>query len=206
MPLAVHMLVCLTRNISMICTVILIALVSCNFMYTLHSEHATARQRLTDDQWLLKQCGDPDFFMRLKQHTDLCQDVEVNARRSILLHSFSSALRTTQLCGFDSCTNIATALVDTILRGGIITIAIAIAIIITLPVVSLHMYRRFIDNVSEHHLRTKYNMPYGLNTSMLYAHQDHAAATAFNNPSFRTRALDNGTQHEHVYQMLSDNI
>ena len=202
----VRLLLMISKHITWVCMIVFTLLIVLNFIYTLHTELTTARQRLMDDQWLLARCGEPDFYIRLKQHTDLCEGVEANARRSILLHSFASALRTTQLCGFDSCTNIVTAFVDTILRGGIITIAIAIAIIITLPVVSLHMYRRFIDNVSEHHLRTKYNMPYGLNTSMLYAHQDHAAATSFNNPSFRTRALDNGTQHEHVYQMFSDNI
>ena len=150
----VHMLVCMIRHICragalLLCAwcMIFIAIGSCNFLYTLHSEHATARQRLMDDQWLLQRCGEPYFHTLLKQHTDLCASVEANARRSILLPSFASALRTTQLCGFDSCTNIATALVDTILRGGIITITTAIAIIFTLPVVSTIMYRRFIDNV-----------------------------------------------------------
>jgi hypothetical protein len=200
----VHMLVVMTRHISMICIVILTSLVCCNFLYALQSEHASARQRLMDDQWLLAKCGEPDFYIRLKQHTDLCEGVEANARRSILLHSFASALRSTQLCGYDSCTNIVAMFVDVIIRGGIITIAIAIAIIFTLPILMTIMYRRFIDQVSENHLRTKYNMPYGLNTSLLHSHQEHAAVHAFNNPSYRTRIMDNGSQ-PHVYGLLSEN-
>ena len=199
----VHMLVTTTRHISMICIFMFAALVSCNFLYTLQSEHATARQRLMDDQWLLEKCGEPDFYIRLKQHTDLCEGVEANARRSILLHSFASALRSTQMCGFDSCTNIVAVFVDTIIRGGIITISIAIAIVFTLPILLTIMYRRFIDSVSETHLRTKYNMPYGLNASMLYAHHEHASQKSFNDQPYRTRILDNGSQ-PHVYQMLSD--
>jgi hypothetical protein len=206
MATPVHMLVCVTRHISMICIAIFTLLVLCNFLYTLHSEHATARQRLKDDSWLLKQCGEPDFYIRLKQHTDLCEGVEANARRSILLHSFTSALRSTQLCGFDSCTNIVTALIDPIIKGGIITISIAIAIMFTLPVLLAMGYRKFIDSVSENHLRTKYNMPYGLNTSLLYAQQEQASINSFNNPSYQTRILDSGSQPAHVYQMLPDNM
>jgi hypothetical protein len=203
----VHVLVCMTRHVSIICIAVFTALVTCNFLYTLHSEHATARQRLLDDQWLLKRCGEPDFYIRLKQHTDLCEGVEANARRSILLHSFTAALRTAQLCGFDSCTNIAAAIVDTVIRGGIITFTISIVIFFTLPILLTIMYRRFVDNISENHLRTKYNMPYGLNTAMIHSRQEQAAIHSFNNPSFRTRLLDSSTaQPAHMYQMMPDDI
>ena len=139
MATPVHMLVCMAGHISSICIVIFTLLVY-NFLYAFHSEHATARQRLMDDQWLLKQCGEPSFYIRSKQITDLCEGVEANARRSILLHSFTYALRNPQL-GFDRCTNIVTALVDTIIKSGVITIYIAIDIMFTLPI----MYRKFID-------------------------------------------------------------
>jgi hypothetical protein len=188
---------------------VFISLVICNFLYVLHAEHSTARQRLMDDQWLLKRCGEPDFYIRLKQHTDLCEGVEANARRSILLHSLASALRSTQLCGFDSCTNIAKEMTDAIIRGGIITIATAFAILFTLPFLATLMYRRFIDTVSENHLRTKYNMPYGLNTSLIHAQSQIDSNYAFNNPQFRTRLLgsSSSTPHSmHVYPILENHI
>jgi hypothetical protein len=191
----------------MVCMIIFTSLVICNFLYVLHSEHASARQRLMDDQWLLKRCGEPDFYIKLKQHTDLCEGVEANARRSILLHSVASALRSTQLCGFDSCTNIAKEITDTIIRGGIITIATAVAIIFTVPIIFTVIYRRFIDSVSENHLRTKYNMPYGLNTSLLHAQNQMESNYAFNNPQFRTRLLERGApQPVHMYQTMSDHM
>jgi hypothetical protein len=201
-----HLLLSLARHATMVCMIIFTSLVVCNFLYMLHSEHASARQRLMDDQWLLKRCGEPDFYIRLKQHTDLCEGVEANARRSILLHSVSSALRSTQLCGFDSCTNIAKGIADIIIQGGIITIATAVAIIFTVPIIFTVVYRRFIDCVSENHLRTKYNMPYGLNTSLIHAHNNQMESTyAFNNPQFRTRLLENDApQKMHYYQTLPD--
>ena len=203
-----HFLISVSRHATIFCIGLFTALIICNFIYVLHVEHTTARQRLMDDQWLLKRCGEPDFYMRLKQHTDLCEGVEANARRSILLHSLASALRSTQLCGFDSCTNIAKEISDAILRGGIITIATAVAILFTIPILFTVIYRRFIDSVSEHHLRTKYNMPYGLNTSLIHSQKQMDSNYAFNNPQFRTRTLDNGyhdTGH-HIYQMLPDSI
>jgi len=202
-----HLLISLSRHATMLCIVVFTALIISNFLYVLHIEHATARQRLMDDQWLLKRCGEPDFYIRLKQHTDLCEGVEANARRSILLHSLASALHSTQLCGFDSCTNIAKEIADVIIRGGIITIATAVAILFTIPILFTVLYRRFIDSVSENHLRTKYNMPYGLNTSLIHAQSQMESNYAFNNPQFRTNLLGSGsptTKSMHMYQIMPD--
>jgi hypothetical protein len=202
-----HFVVTTSRYVTSVCTGVFVALILCNFLYTLHSEHSNARQRLLDDKWLLQRCGEPDFYIRLKQHTDLCEGVEANARRSILLHSFAEALRNTQLCGFDSCTNIASTFVDTIFRGGIITVAIAVAILFTVPIVLTLVYRRLIDSVSEHHLRTKYNMPYGLNTSLLHSQQEHASQYAFNNPTYQTRLIGgSGASQGHTYHSLPDHL
>jgi hypothetical protein len=195
-----HLALTLARHITTLSMVVFTSLIVCNFIYVLHTEHTTARQRLLDDQWLLARCGEPDFYIRLKQHTDLCEGVEANARRSILLHSFTAALRSAQLCGFDSCTNIAHVMVDVILKGGVFTIAISITILFCVPVFFMVVYRRFVDSVAENHLRTKYNMPYGLNTSLL--HMQHEQTSTY--PS-RNRLLDNGqVEYPHAYNTLPD--
>lgn len=202
-----HLALALAKHVTTICMVVFTALVVFNFLYVLHTEHATARQRLLDDQWLFERCGEPDFYIRLKQHTDLCEGVEANARRSILLHSFTAALRNTQLCGFDTCANIAQAVVETILRGGIITMAMAVTIVFTVPVVSMLMYRRFVDGVAENHLRTKYNMPYGLNTSLLHSQHEQASAhAAYNTPLFRPRLIGDyrAAPSAHVYESMHE--
>jgi ABC-type Fe3+ transport system permease subunit len=178
----VRLLLMISKHITWVCMIVFTSLIVFNFVYTLHTEHATARQRLMDDQWLLARCGEPDFYMRLKQHTDLCEGVEANARRSILLHSFTAALSSAQLCGFDSCGNIAKAVVDTLLRGGLITVAIAIAILFIMPTLCIIAYRKFVDTVAEDHLKHKYNMPYGLNTSLIHSHQEQAFIDVYNNP------------------------
>jgi hypothetical protein len=182
MSAPIHLLLMLSKHITWVCMILFTSLIVLNFVYALHTEHTTARQRLMDDQWLLARCGEPDFYMRLKQHTDLCEGVEANARRSILLHSFTAALSTAQLCGFDSCANIAKAVVDTLLRGGIITVSIAIAILFVLPTICILMYRRFVDTIAENHLKHKYNMPYGMNTSLIHSYQDQAFIDTYNTP------------------------
>ena len=182
MSAPIHLLLMLMKHMTWICMIIVTSLIVLNFVYTLHTELTTARQRLMDDQWLLEKCGEPDFYMRLKQHTDLCEGVEANARRSILLHSFTAALGSAQLCGFDSCVNIANAIVDVILRGGLITVSVAVAIMFVLPTLFIIMYRRFVDSVAETHLKHKYNMPYGLNTSLIHCHQDQAFVEGYNQP------------------------
>jgi hypothetical protein len=82
-----HLALTMARHITTLSMVFFTSLIVCNFIYVLHTEHTTARQRLLDDKWLLGKCGEPDFYMNLKQHTDLCEGVEANARRSILLHN-----------------------------------------------------------------------------------------------------------------------
>ena len=37
-----------------------------------YAQHA---QRLEDDRWLHKQCSDPEFFTRMRQHADVCDTV-----------------------------------------------------------------------------------------------------------------------------------
>jgi hypothetical protein len=91
-------------------------------------------------------------------------------------------------------------MVDVILKGGVFTIAISITILFCVPVFFMVVYRRFVDSVAENHLRTKYNMPYGLNTSLI--HMQHEQTSTY--PS-RNRLLDNGqVEYPHAYNTLPD--
>jgi hypothetical protein len=145
----VHLLLFASRNISVVLLFPFTCLIVINFLFALQTEHAAARQKLMDDQWLLEKCGQPDFYMRLKQHTDLCESVEANARRNILLHSVTSALQKTQLCGFDSCGSIAQKVVDTLMRGGLFMLGCIIVMLITIPCMIVVLYRNFVENLAE---------------------------------------------------------
>ena len=131
-----------SKNITLVFILIFGSLVIINFLYALQIEHASARQKLMDDQWLLEKCGEPDFYMRLKQHTDLCESVEANPRQNILLQCAKNALQKTQLCGFASFESIAVKLVDTLMKlvdtlmkGCVFMLACFIVLLIVVPCV-----------------------------------------------------------------------
>ena len=47
-----------------------------------YSEHL---QRLEDDTWLQAQCSDPQFFTRMRQHTDVCEHVRASFQQPAIL-------------------------------------------------------------------------------------------------------------------------
>lgn len=178
----------LTRNVGAVFMLIVVLMVVANFLLVLHTEHSAVRQQLRDDAWLLKRCGEPDFYLKLKQHTDLCESVERNARRNVLLHCVTHALRSTHFCGFDSCANIAAAVVQTLLYGGMWSITAFICMLLIVPILLRYAYQMFVNTVAENHLRTKYNFPYGINAALLHA--EHEAAHLRRRPAPRYEALN----------------
>ena len=170
---AVRHMLFFARNTGTILVLVLALLVVINFVVEFHSEHAAVRQKLLDDKWLLDQCGKPDFYLNLKQHSDLCAEVERNARRNVLLHCVQSALKQTELCGFISCTELANNIVQTVIRGGIFTIALAVAIVLCVPVLAVYLYRVLAQNIADAHIKQNFNMPYGMNPALLNAEYDY---------------------------------
>ena len=149
MSTPVHLALFASSNITLVLMLLFMCLIVINFLFALQTEHAAARQKLMDDKWLLEKCGQPDFYMKLKQHTDLCQDVEANARKNILLHSVTSALQNTKLCGFDTCGSIAQRVVDTLMRGGVFMLACIIMLLIAVPLMLVVLYRNFVEKLAE---------------------------------------------------------
>ena len=45
-----------------------------------HQMYQSISAKLQSERWLLEQCADPHFFTRMHTHTDLCFQVENNAR------------------------------------------------------------------------------------------------------------------------------
>ena len=45
-----------------------------------HQTYQTVAAKLESERWLLQQCSDPHFFSKMHQHSDLCFQVENNAR------------------------------------------------------------------------------------------------------------------------------
>jgi hypothetical protein len=55
--------------------------------------------RKKEDAWLRVQCKNPEFYSNIRQHTDLCQQVEHHAQTWILLTALNAMLTRNQWCG-----------------------------------------------------------------------------------------------------------
>lgn len=66
-----------------------------NQLCQLHQIYQTVSARLEGEQWLLAQCSDPLFFSKMHVHSDLCFQVDNNARVGtvmLALREFTHAL------------------------------------------------------------------------------------------------------------------
>ena len=82
--------------------------------FVFYEAYTSALRLVRDEAWIRAQCSDPQFYSNLKQHSDLCQSVQINFERSPLLVALNAVSETAYLCGRYSCTENLTA----ISRGG----------------------------------------------------------------------------------------
>ena len=77
-----------------------------------------------EESWLRVQCADPNFYTNMRQHTDLCANVQRNFERIPFLVGLNAVADTAHLCGRYSCA-------DTVIylsRGGwpvLVTVALS---------------------------------------------------------------------------------
>ena len=58
-----------------------------------------------EESWLRVQCGDPNFYTNMRQHTDLCASVQRNFERIPFLVGLNAVAETAHLCGRYSCSD-----------------------------------------------------------------------------------------------------
>ena len=74
-------------------------------LWALHHSLQFELTRRKNEQWLVKQCDDPEFYFNLKEHTDLCATVISNSNSNLFLNALYSLATSTHLCGVSSCTD-----------------------------------------------------------------------------------------------------
>jgi hypothetical protein len=72
--------------------------------FVFYEAYTSALRLIRDEAWIRTQCSDPQFYSNLKQHSDLCQSVQINFERSPLLVALNAVSETAHLCGRYSCT------------------------------------------------------------------------------------------------------
>jgi hypothetical protein len=75
----------------------------CDRLYALHIVYLDEVTKLREEQFLRIKCQDPEFYANLARHSDLCQEVQRNANRSLLLFALKHVTETTYLCGSSPC-------------------------------------------------------------------------------------------------------
>ena len=71
--------------------------------FVFYEAYTSALRLVRDEAWIRAQCSDPQFYSNLKQHSDLCQSVQINFERSPLLVALNAVSETAYLCGRYSC-------------------------------------------------------------------------------------------------------
>jgi hypothetical protein len=72
-------------------------------VFIFHEAYLAHVSKVADERWLLRQCGDSDFYSNIRQHTDLCESVSLNARSSAILAALNEMAVNTYACGSKSC-------------------------------------------------------------------------------------------------------
>jgi hypothetical protein len=72
-----------------LCACVIASIAGLDRLCLFHQTYQTMAAKLESERWLLTQCSDPHFFSKMHQHSDLCFQVENNAR----VGAFMLALR-----------------------------------------------------------------------------------------------------------------
>ena len=55
----------------------------------LHEEYVARKQQIESESWLRDKCTDSEFFSRLGQHTNICEQIELTARVGAMWHAIN---------------------------------------------------------------------------------------------------------------------
>ena len=72
-------------------------------VFIFYEAYTSVLRVLKEEAWLRLQCGDPNFYTNMRQHTDLCANVQRNFERIPFLVGLNAVAETAHLCGRYSC-------------------------------------------------------------------------------------------------------
>eukprot|EP00961_Rhodomonas_salina_P231527 3127349-Rhodomonas_salina.1 len=81
-------------------------------IHVFHNAYIHQLQAVEDERWLRFQCEDSTFFANLGQHVSLCQQVQENAKRNVILVALNETMSTSSLCGAVHCHEILTYILN----------------------------------------------------------------------------------------------
>ena len=90
-----------------VAVILLCLLLLCSFVITrthmFHQEFTRRLRERDNSQWLIEQCNTPEFYRNMKQHSAICEEVQMVNTDSIWLHAMRDVIDKTSICGSFSC-------------------------------------------------------------------------------------------------------
>lgn len=80
--------------------------------YNFHENYTAHTNKVAEEKWLLERCKDPEFYANMRQHSDLCETVSLNARRSAVLSALNAIAANTFLCGSQTCLSLIQGIIN----------------------------------------------------------------------------------------------
>lgn len=124
-------------------------------LYIFYESYSGFTLLLQQEAWLRVQCQDPEFYSKMRHHTDLCAQVEANARTSVILHSLNKVFTSGHICGSKPCMDYVN---DLMLQGLLWPALVVVCVfVIMIPSIITSMARGRIWHAQDWHAR---NLPY----------------------------------------------
>lgn len=135
-------------------------------VYLFYEAYQNESKKKEDERWLRIQCKEPEFYSNLKQHTDLCNQVEINARRSTFLTALHIVLDNTYLCGYESCLSLLANVTSWMVGAGLPVMIGLLVIVLLIPTLLYPCFRIYLDRMADRRIMSIYNAPYGIDKYM----------------------------------------
>ena len=75
-------------------------------IYMFHDEYHRIVEHIHNDNRLREMCGEAEFLSIMKQHNDICSEVQHDAQVNPWLRALDKALNSPTLCGAEPCADI----------------------------------------------------------------------------------------------------
>lgn len=192
------------------CSILWLLTFICDRLFAFHMIYLAAQKRQTHNEWLLERCKDPEFYVNIKYHAEVCNDVEDEALRSLFLYSLKEVTETTHICGSHPCAHYAQAVVDWVAGLSLPVMIIFIAIVLFCPFVLVQfvrsifsMYNMFQSPASLHNINPGYSPFYGQYVGPDSSSFYHAADLQAGYPPNTLQYLQNNIERIQNHRTLS---
>jgi hypothetical protein len=150
-----HVLAAYLRSLFLVFSALSLTGLVVSRVYIFYESYSSFSLKLKEEEWLRGRCQDADFYSNMRQHTDLCAQVETNARTSVLLHALNTVFLSAHMCGSRACMDYIN---DLVLKGFMWPALVVVCVfVIMIPSIITSMATGRIWHAKDWHAR---NLPY----------------------------------------------